>query len=48
MKNVEIINEPVNLQYVESSYAKLGQLAPMQVLQGKALKGQDKLVLVKP
>lgn len=33
MKNVEIINEPVNLQYTESSYAKLGQLAPMEDLQ---------------
>jgi len=33
MKNVEIINEPVNLQYAESSYAKLGQVAPMEDLQ---------------
>ena len=33
MKNVEITNEPVTLQYAESSYAKLGQLAPMEDLQ---------------
>lgn len=33
MKNVEITNEPVTLQYVESSYAKLGQVAPMEDLQ---------------